>query len=128
MQESNIKWAKITLRHICHIWQVLFFFFTFSSSSHSHSHTKHLFWHLYFGTVHIFTWCPSMHYRQRVHSRSNSRIRTRYKAQGEHKRRSGLLAEQSSAVWEVFCAHRQLRLHCANTKLSSLPLFLRMDE
>ncbi len=43
-----------------------------------------------------------MHYHQRMHSRSISRVRTRYKdcpkAQGEHKRRSGLLAEQSCAV------------------------------
>ncbi len=42
-----------------------------------------------------------MHYSQRVHSRLISHVRTRYKdcpkAQGEHKRRSGLLAEQSRA-------------------------------
>ncbi len=72
-----------------------------------------------------------MHYRQNVHSRSISRARTRYKdclnAQGEHIRRSGLLAKQSPAVWKVFrahigSAHRQPCLLCANTELSSPPL------
>ncbi len=49
-----------------------------------------------------------MYYHQHVHSRSISCVRTRYKdclkAQDEHKRHSGLLAAQSSAVWEDFCA------------------------
>ncbi len=56
-----------------------------------------------------------MHYHQRVHSPSISRIRTRYKdcpkAQGKHIRRSGLL--ESSAVWEVFHA---LNTHLKRTR------------
>lgn len=46
MQESNIKWAKITLRHICHIWQVLFFFFSLLVHPHTRIHTQNI----YFGT------------------------------------------------------------------------------
>ncbi len=75
-----------------------------------------------------------MHYhQQRVHSRSISRVRTRYKdcpkSQGEHIRRSGLLAEQLRAVWEFLRAHAHLKrahthlkrththLKCAHTHL-----------
>ncbi len=75
-----------------------------------------------------------MHYSQHVHSHSISRVSTQYKdclkAQCEHIKCWGLLAEQSRAVWEVFRTHiwsarthRQLCQLCANTKLSSPPQF-----
>ncbi len=70
-----------------------------------------------------------MHYHQHVHSRSISRNRTRYKdcpkAQGEHIRRSGLCARKSEVrtCTSEAHAHRQPRQLCANTKLSSPPLF-----
>ncbi len=84
-----------------------------------------LFWHCpHFHIMSVYALPPT----QRVHSRSISRIRTRYKdcpkAQGEHIRRSGLLVEQNAyAHTSEARAHRQPRQLWANTKLSSPPLF-----
>lgn len=128
MQESNIKWAKITLRHICHIWQVLFFF-----SLLVHPHTRIHTQNIYFGT---FILAPStFSHDVRLCITANACILAQTRVSGLDIRHKASIKDardcwqkKSSAVWEVFRAHRQLRLHCANTKLSSLPLFLRMDE